>query len=265
MVSILRENGKIQKSKLIVVVLGILLGSLLFPGILGWWLFRGSRRTRPGADILMAIEIELVDAARGVTRTIEFSRHEFCDECRGSGWRKDSFPPKCNDCGGRGEVITLRRFLPVVITCPTCAGEAPAITDPCLTCRGAGRTEQVARLLVDVPPGVETGMWLQLRNQGELGDPGAPRGNLRIQVLIRKHPLFERRHHDLYCRVVVPQTAMVGDELQIPTLDGSRPLRIPKHIAQGHFLRMKGLGMPDIGGSFRGDLIAELVLEPVDE
>jgi molecular chaperone DnaJ len=266
MVSILPENGRSRRSKLLAVILGIIFGSFVFPGILGWGIFKGSRRGRPGPDILMSLEMELVDAARGINKTIELSRHEFCDECGGSAWRKDSFPPRCNDCDGRGEVITIRRFFPAVIICPTCAGEAPPVTDPCPACRGAGRTAQVVRLLVDVPPGVETGMWLQFRNQGELGDLGAPRGNLRIQIKVKKHPIFDRRHNDLYCQVAVSQTAMTaGATVQVPTLGRSCPLVIPKGTVQGDLLRMEGLGMPDIGGSFRGDLVVEVVLERVEK
>jgi molecular chaperone DnaJ len=116
--------------------------------------------------------------------------------------------------------------------------------------------------MVDVPPGVESGMWLQMRNQGELGDSRGPRGNVRIQVVVKKHPTFDRRHNDLYCRVAVTDIAMTGGaEVQVPTLDGTCRLRIPRGTRDGDLLRMKGRGMPDIGGRVRGDLLVEVVLE----
>ena len=167
-----------------------------FSDIFGGGLFGdlfGERRRgpRPGPDLLMKLEIELVEAARGTTRTIDVSRQEFCSECRGSGARKGTSPTTCNYCGGRGQIVQARGFFQVATTCPACGGEGVRITDPCPSCRGAGRVPTTAHLQVDVPPGVESGMWLQLRNQGELGDVGAPRGNLRIQILVKKHPFFE--------------------------------------------------------------------------
>ena len=115
---------------------------------------------------------------------------------------------------GQGQVVQSRGFFQVATTCPACGGEGVRITDPCANCRGSGRVTQVAKLKVDVPPGVESGMWLQLRGQGEPGDPGAPRGNLRIQILVRKHPFFERNRNDLICQVPIsfPQAALGADD-----------------------------------------------------
>src|SRR5262245_44855963 len=146
--------------------------------------FFGERRRgpRPGPDLAIRMEIELVEAARGCSRPIEVSRQEFCAECRGSGAKKGTSPTTCNYCGGRGQIVQARGFFQVATTCPACGGEGVRISDPCTQCRGAGRVQNIARLQVDVPPGVENGMMLQLRNQGELGDIGGPRGNLRIQI-----------------------------------------------------------------------------------
>ena len=147
-------------------------------------------------------------------------------------------------------------------TCPACGGEGVRITDPCPNCRGTGRVSAAARLKVDVPPGVESGMWLQLRNQGEPGDPGAPRGNLRIQIQVRKHPFFERNRNDLICQVPIsfPQAAL-GADIEVPTLDGPERLHVPKGTQSGDVLRIKGRGMPDINGRGRGDELVEVVVE----
>ena len=193
-----------------------------FSDIFGGGLFGdlfGERRRgpRPGPDLLMKLEIELIEAARGTSRGIEVSRQEFCAECRGSGARKGTVATTCNYCGGRGQVVSTRGFFQVATTCPACRGEGVRITDPCPSCRGSGRTPSVAKLQVDVPPGVESGMWLQLRNQGELGDIGAPRGNLRIQVVVKKHPFLERRRNDLYCQVPISfAQAALGARSSIP-------------------------------------------------
>ena len=178
-------------------------GEIFGGGIFGDMFGERRRGPRPGPDLLMKMEIELVEAARGTTRTIEVSRQDLCAECSGSGAKKGTVATTCNYCGGRGQVVQTRGFFQVATTCPACGGDGVRITDPCTSCKGSGHTPAVAKLQVDVPPGVENGMWLQLRNQGEIGDVGAPRGNLRIQVVVKRHPFFERRRNDLYCQVPV--------------------------------------------------------------
>jgi molecular chaperone DnaJ len=238
-----------------------------FSDIFGGGLFGdlfGERRRgpRPGPDLLMKLEIELIEAARGTTRTIELSRQEFCSECGGAGARKGTSPTTCNYCGGRGQIVQARGFFQVATTCPACGGEGMRITDPCPHCRGAGRTPHQVKLQVDVPPGVESGMWLQLRNQGELGDMGAPRGNLRIQVVVKKHPFFERQRNDLYCQVPISfAQAALGADTEVPTLEGPERLHVPRGTQSGEILRIKGRGMPDISGRGRGDELVEVVVE----
>ncbi len=226
--------------------------------------FFGERRRgpRPGPDLLMKLEIDLVEAARGTSRSIEVSRQEFCSDCNGNGARKGTVPTTCNYCGGRGQIVQARGFFQVATTCPACGGEGVRISDPCPSCRGAGRVPKAARLQVDVPPGVESGMWLQLRNQGELGDVGGPRGNLRIQVMVRKHPFFERRRNDLICQVPISfAQAALGGVIEVPTLDGPEDLEVPRGTQSGETLRLKGRGMPDIGGRARGDELVEVHVE----
>jgi len=238
-----------------------------FSDIFGGGLFGdlfGERRRgpRPGPDLLMKLEIELVEAARGTSRGIEVSRQEFCSDCRGSGSRKGTSPTTCNYCGGRGQIVQARGFFQVATTCPACGGDGVRVTDPCPTCRGAGRTPSASKLHVDVPPGVESGMWLQLRNQGELGDIGAPRGNLRIQVVVKRHPFFERRRNDLFCQVPISfAQATLGAEIQVPTLDGPDTVMVPRGTQSGEMIRIKGRGMPDISGRGRGDELVEVVVE----
>jgi molecular chaperone DnaJ len=238
-----------------------------FSDIFGGGLFGdlfGDRRRgpRPGPDLLMKLEIELVEAARGTSRTIEVGRQEFCAECRGSGAKKGTVATTCNYCGGRGQIVQARGFFQVATTCPACGGEGVRITDPCPNCRGAGRTPSTVKIPVNVLPGVESGMWLQIRNQGELGDVGAPRGNLRIQIVVKKHPFFERRRDDLWCQVPISfAQAALGAEIEVPTLDGPDYLHVPRGTQSGETLRIRGRGMPDINGRGRGDELVEVVVE----
>lgn len=235
----------------------------IFGGGLFGDLFQQRRRgPRPGQDLIYKLEIELIEAANGAAKMIEVPRQEYCAECRGSGARKGTIATTCHYCGGQGQVVQSRGFFQVATTCPACAGEGVRVTDPCPTCRGSGRTNQVTRLKVGVPPGVESGMWLQLRGEGEPGDPGAPRGNLRIQVLVRKHPFFERARNDLICQVPIsfPQAAL-GADIEVPTLEGPDTLHVPPGTQSGDVLRIKGRGMPDVGGRGRGDELVEVVVE----
>jgi molecular chaperone DnaJ len=214
----------------------------------------------PGRDLLAEMEIDLEEAARGDPRVLELERSDECSECAGTGWRAGAVLDACPGCGGRGEVIRILDFLPRRVSCPTCLGAGPPISDPCPHCRGAGRTPSQVRLEIVLPRGVDDGMWLQLRNQGEPGQRGGPRGNLKIRIRIRPHPRFERCGNDLYCKLTEPRADLVeGDEIEVPTLEGPQRIRVSRRMHQDLLIRVKGRGMPDISGSGRGDLIAEIV------
>src|SRR6516165_8046597 len=178
-------------------------GDIFGGGLFGDLFGQRRRGPRPGQDLLYKLEIELVESARGATKAIDVTRQEYCGECRGSGARKGTVATTCSYCGGQGQVVQSRGFFQVATTCPACGGEGSRITDPCSGCRGAGRVPTTVHLQVNIPPGVESGMWLQQRNQGELGDLGAPRGNLRVQILVKKHPFFERQRNDLHSQVPI--------------------------------------------------------------
>ncbi len=237
---------------------GEIFGGDLFGGMFG------SRRRgpRPGQDLLMKLEIELQEAARGATKPIDIARQEICDDCGGSGARKGTSPVTCDYCRGQGQVVQSRGFFQVATTCPACGGQGTRVVDPCPKCKGGGKVIKNAHIKVDIPPGVATGMWLQLRNQGEPGDPGAPRGNLRIQIAVRPHRFFERQGNDLVCQVPIsfPQAAL-GAEVEVPTLDGTEKLAIPRGTQTGEVFKLKGRGMPDVNGRGRGDELVEVVVE----
>ncbi len=237
--------------------------SEIFGGGLFGDMFQQRRRgPRAGLDIQMRLEIEMIEAARGTTRPVEVRRSEICDDCGGTGAKKGTKPVTCDYCRGRGQVVQSRGFFQVATTCPACGGEGSRITDPCGTCRGAGRVPQTVTLPLSIPPGIDSGMWIQVRNQGEPGDPGAPRGNLRIQILVRPHTFFERKGNDLFCQVPIsfPQAAL-GAEIEVPTLDGTERLAVPRGTQSGEILKLKGRGMPDVNGRGRGDELVEVVVE----
>ena len=237
---------------------GEIFGSDLFGGM-----FNARRRgPRPGQDLLMKLELDLNEAARGATKTIEVTRQELCEPCGGTGSRPGTSPVICDYCRGQGQIVQSRGFFQVATACPACGGQGKRVIDPCPTCRGGGVVPKTVQIPVDIPPGVETGMWLQVRGQGEPGEPGAPRGNLRIQLKVRDHRFFEREGNNLICQVPIsfPQAAL-GAEIEIPTLDGTERLAIPKGTQSGETLKLKGRGMPGLHGRGRGDLLVEAVVE----
>ena len=231
-------------------------------GLFGNFFTPRRRGPRPGQDLLIKMQIDLEQAATGLTRQVDVNRHEHCEDCSGTGAKRGTAPVTCDYCRGQGQVVQSRGFLQYATTCPACGGEGKRIADPCAKCRGAGRIAKTVQLRVDVPAGIESGRWLQLRNQGEPGDPGAPRGNLLIQIEVREHRFFERSGNDLHCQVPIgfPQAAL-GAEIEVPTLTGPEKIHVPKGSQSGDVLRMRGRGMPDLNGRGRGDELVEVVIE----
>jgi molecular chaperone DnaJ len=211
---------------------------------------------------MVRLDITLEEAARGSTRTIDLDRHEPCETCRGSGAKPGTVATSCDYCGGRGQVVQARGFFQMATTCPACGGAGSRVTDPCASCRGNGREIKRVSLKVDVPAGVDTGMILQVRGQGETGDPGAPRGNLRVQIRVMPHTLFEREGANLICRVPIsfPQAAL-GAEIDVPTLDGRTTVTIERGTQTGEVIKLRSRGLPDLNGRGRGDQLVELVIE----
>lgn len=224
---------------------------------------RGRRRgPRPGNDLQVGMRLTLHEAANGVTKEVHLRRHARCSTCSGSGAAPGSSPKQCAMCGGRGQVIQAQGPFRIQTTCPTCRGAGQVISDPCNDCRGTGLVEEKKTLPVDAPPGVDTGMRLRVRGQGEPGDPGAPNGDLYVLIEIEPHPFFERDGNNLFCRVPISYTqAALGAHVDVPTLEGTESLEIPAGTQTGHVFRLKKKGMPDPRDHRRGDLLIEVYIE----
>lgn len=224
---------------------------------------RGGRRgPQAGRDLQIAIEIDLEEAARGVTKTITVPREELCGECGGSGARRGTQPAPCKRCQGRGVVIQSQGFFRMQQTCRGCGGSGFVITDPCSGCHGNGRIVARRTLDVAVPPGVDNGTRIRLGGEGEAGDPGAPRGDLYCLLRVRDHALFQRDGPNLICQV--PMTfsqAALGGEIEIPTLDGAIQHHFKRGIQSGEMVRIAGKGMPSLRGGRNGDLLVAVLVE----
>ena len=220
------------------------------------------RSGRKGSSLKTQITLTLLDAAKGCTRDLEIDREEICKTCSGSGAKPGSSPDTCSYCGGRGQVVQSQGFFRVQTTCPGCRGSGKVIRDKCGKCRGTGRESKPVKLSVNIPAGVDTGMQLCVRGEGEVGTGGGPNGDLFVEIQVKPHPLFQRDGLHLTCHVPITYSqAALGAEIEIPNLDGKQMLTIPPGTQPGEVIRLKKQGMPDPQGSNRGDLRVQVIVD----
>ncbi|HYN84953.1 MAG TPA: molecular chaperone DnaJ [Pyrinomonadaceae bacterium] len=226
----------------------------------------GSRRTtaQRGPDLRYDLEMSLEDAAKGMTAQLRIPRHENCDACKGTGAAPGTQPETCQTCSGAGQVRYQQGFFSVARTCGNCRGTGRIVKTPCETCKGAGRVEREKNLEVKIPAGVETGSRLRIAGEGEAGTQGGPSGDLYVVIHVSEHEQFERQGSNLYSSVPVTfAQAALGSEITVQTLDGQQQLKIPAGTQTGTVFRVKGAGMPVLGGRGRGDLfVAVSVVTP---
>lgn len=223
---------------------------------------RGGRRVRRGNDVRCDVTLDLAEAARGVTKTVEFMRRSRCEKCRGSGAAPGSQRETCRRCGGRGQVVQSAGILRVQTTCPTCQGEGTIVTDPCDECRGQGTVAGKVKLDVHIPAGIDDGMRVRLAGEGEPSPDGGPPGDCYCFVTVRKHKLFHRDGNHLVLQMPITYTqAALGATIEIPTLQGKDSLTVPPGTQSGEVFRLRGRGMPDPRGGGVGDLLVQTFVE----
>lgn len=226
--------------------------------------FSGQRRARPakGNDLRYDLDITIEESAFGTEKQIEVPRWETCSTCAGSGSKPGKGPVTCSSCSGSGHVRFQQGFFSVSKTCGTCNGTGRIITDPCSACKGNGKVKKVRSILVKVPPGVDSGSRLRMSGEGEPGILGGPPGDLYVIIDLQEHPVFLRRANDIYCAMSIsfPQ-AVLGAEIEVPTLEGTANLRIPPGTQSGKAFHMKGKGIPRLGGHGRGDEVVVVNIE----
>jgi len=243
---------------------------------------RGPRpRVRRGQDALIRLEVELAEAAFGVTRELKVDTAVVCDACHGDGAAPGSSPITCETCHGAGEVAQVQRsFLGEIRTlrpCAACRGFGQLIPDPCRECSGDGRVRSRRSLTVKIPAGVDNGTRVQLSGQGEVGPGGGPAGDLFVEIHVAEHSTFTRRGNDLLCTVSIPVTAAaLGTTLTLPTLEAdlvaagekpeteletSFPLEVRPGTQSGTQQTLRGRGVPGLRGVGRGDLVVTIAVE----
>ena len=224
---------------------------------------RGGRRTtvQRGSDLRYDLEISLEDAANGKDEKLRIPRLETCDECAGSGAEKGTSAETCITCGGSGQTRYQQGFFSVMRTCANCSGKGQIIKTPCAKCRGNGRVEKEKTIEIKIPAGVETGSRLRVTGEGEAGVNGGPSGDLFIVLHVAAHETFERQGADLYAAVPITfAQAALGAEIKVKTLDGEQDLKVPAGTQTGTVFRIKGEGMPNLGGRGKGDLFVAVTL-----
>src|SRR3990172_9451452 len=205
---------------------------------------RGPRR---GADLRYDLTIDFVEAAFGVEKEIEVTRHELCVRCRGTGAEPGTTPVRCATCNGTGEVRRMQQSIlgsfVNVSTCPTCRGEGETVPIACIECRGSKYVRLGRTLTVKIPPGVDTGTQIRLAGEGEPGERGGPSGNLYVILDVKPHPYFRRKDDDIVLEVAVNiAQAALGDKVVVPTMEGEEALEIPLGTQPGKVFRLREIG-----------------------
>jgi len=239
-------------------ILGDLFG---FGDVFGAGSRAGGRRSgaQRGADLRYDLEINLEQAAVGMTAQLRIPKLETCETCSGSGTAPGTQPEACRTCEGAGQVRFQQGFFSVSRTCGTCRGTGQVITSPCEGCQGAGRVEREKSIEVKIPAGVETGSRLRLQREGESGAHGGPAGDLYVVIHVAEHEHFERQGNNLYASVPVTfAQAALGAEISVKTLNGEQALKVPAGTQTGTVFRVRSQGMPVLGGRGRGDLFVSV-------
>ena len=243
----------------------------IFGNFFGGGFGGGGRRTNPnapqrGESIRLSLTISFEEAAFGCEKEITVERMEQCGTCSGSGCAAGTTPEVCPDCHGTGQV-QVRRQTPMGVfatssPCGRCGGKGKIIHQPCPDCRGTGAVRKRKTIQASTPAGIDNGQTISIRGQGNAGKNGGPAGDLLITITVRPHELFRREGTSVLCEAPITFTqAVLGAELEIPTIDGKVKYTLPEGTQSGTTFRLKGKGIPSINGRGRGDQYVTVYIE----
>ena len=233
--------------------------------------FGGGRQSNPNAprrgnDTAAAVNLSFEEAAKGCRKTVKVTKIDNCKECGGSGAEKGSTPKTCPVCHGTGQVSATQRtpfgVMQTQKVCDNCHGRGKIIDKPCHTCAGKGRIRHTVEQTVDIPAGIDDGQVINLRGGGDAGANGGPAGDLRINVNVRPHPIFERNGYDVYCEIPITfAQAALGDEIVVPTLDGKVKFTIHEGTQPGDEFKLRGKGIQRLNYAGKGDEYVKITVE----
>lgn len=242
-------------------------------GFGGFGGFGGSSRrsyVEPGRDLRYQMEITLEEAATGTEKTIRYKRNGKCKSCDGTGAEPGSSMKTCSKCNGRGYVeVTQRTILGNMVShteCSECHGKGQVPEKKCKSCGGTGIVKETVEKKIKIPAGIEDGQKLRLEGMGEASESGGPNGDLYVVIRVKNHAIFERRGNDIYCEIPIKfTTAALGGEVEVPTLNGKKNMKITAGTQTGKMFRLRGEGIKSLRGSMIGDEIVQVVVEtPID-
>jgi molecular chaperone DnaJ len=242
----------------------------IFEDLFGFGGVRTAARRAPqrGGDLRYDLTLTFEEAAFGCDKEVEITRLDTCSVCRGTGADPGTDPIRCPQCNGTGEVRRVRQSVfgsfVNVSTCGRCGGEGEVVSTPCSECRGQKQVRVAKRLSMEVPAGVDDGTQIRLSEEGQAGLRGGMPGNLYVVISVRKHPYFKRHNSDVFLELPINVAqAALGDEIEVPTLDGLEELVIPASTQTGETFRLRKKGIPYLRGQGRGDqLVTVYVVTP---
>ncbi len=221
---------------------------------------RSSRGRSRGRDLEITEEISLEEAASGVEKSITVPRYEICPVCSGSGAKPGTKKLTCSQCRGSGRVVVSSGFFQMAQTCPKCRGQGEIIQTACPECRGEGRRRETHHIKVKIPAGVDTGSNLRVRGEGEAGTAG--RGDLYVVIEVRQHPVFKRQGNDILAEINISLSkAVLGSEVEVPTLNGKAEMKIPPGTQSGKIFRLREKGIPDVHLRGVGDELVRVIVD----
>ena len=236
-------------------------------------LFGGGRRggranngPMKGANIRKGVRITFEEAIFGCTKELEFSYKEECKACHGTGAKPGTSPETCTKCGGKGKVVysqqSLFGMMQNVQTCPDCQGTGKVVKEKCPDCRGNGYVAKRVKKMVDIPAGIDNGQCVRVRDYGEPGKNGGPRGDLLVEVIVSRNPGFERRDMDIFSNASISfGIAALGGDVRIKTVDGDIIYTVAPGTQTGTRIRLKGKGVPSIRNkAVRGNHYVTLIV-----
>jgi molecular chaperone DnaJ len=235
---------------------GDILGGGLFGGMFGGGGPGG------GTSLRCEIDVGFEEAARGTTRKLRLRRSRPCAACRGTGAKGGRALSTCPACGGAGRVLRSAGFFSMAATCSRCRGAGRVVKEVCPECEGRGRTERLDGVEVRVPAGIEDGTRIRIAGEGEVDEPGGAPGDLYCHVTVEPHRFFRREGDHLVCEVPIsyPEAAL-GGEVEVPTLDGTAKVKIPRGTQPGDVFSLRGQGIPNVHTGRPGDLLVQAVVE----
>ena len=227
---------------------------------------RAANQPQRGSDVNASLTITFEEAAKGCKKSISYNSVDNCDSCHGTGAEPGTQAKTCSACGGSGKVTVNQRTpfgtVQTQRSCDACHGTGKIIENPCHKCNGSGRHRKNHTVDVTIPAGIKDQMTLNVSGHGNAGYNGGPKGDLHVSVNVKKHSIFERRGDDVWCDLPITfAQAVLGAEVIVPTLDGKVNYSIHEGTQPNDIFRLKGRGIPHLGGRGRGDQYCRVLVE----